>query len=447
MTALYACDLSDNGLVNPRPVQDDYTGADALVFVLPANLVPVALHAAGNVESHVEPGDPATIAFAGLLPRTLADIQTALASYAATTITCDAADLRRAIKQCQRAINKKTTLPILSHVRIVACGDSIAVTATDLQTAVTVDVPARMTGLTRTCVLPEALARALPPKGDLDIQAIADGLDGITVNGIPIGGLPDDEFPFVPPVDGPTATVNVAELSAAWETVKRAVSKDPTRARLTGVLLEAHNGLLNIVATDTHRMAVDALPWNGPDLMAIIPAGSMAILCATMDAHKGGLVEVTWQNHAHLCEAERVEFRGAGYTVTARTVDGCFPNWRKCLPDTKFMDLVNINGAAFTAALKRLDLKERELVEFGLRPGTVTVRHQTKGQPSATLIDLDCQTDIPALRAAFNGRFVLDALASLGADVYGWYVLAADQPCVFIGQHGQSITLMPMQLV
>ena len=59
-------------------------------------------------------------------------------------------------------------------------------------------------------------------------------------------------------------TVPAAELAAALSSVRYAVGSDPAHPALHGVLLDAGDGTLHVVATDRYRLAAAAVPIAVP---------------------------------------------------------------------------------------------------------------------------------------------------------------------------------------
>ncbi|HEY2330973.1 MAG TPA: MerR family transcriptional regulator [Acidimicrobiales bacterium] len=75
-----------------------------------------------------------------------------------------------------------------------------------------------------------------------------------------------------------TITVGSHELRAAIDQVLPAVGTDPDRPMLTGVLVEARDGSLRLVATDSYRMAIRDIPARedaGTGLRAVVAADDL----------------------------------------------------------------------------------------------------------------------------------------------------------------------------
>ena len=105
----------------------------------------------------------------------------------------------------------------------------------------------------------------------------------------------------------------------------RAASKDDLRPILTGVLLTAHAGGLRLVATDSYRLAVRDLKG-----VSMLEEGQRVLVAAK------GLAEVqrlAGDGEIEVVLRERdVVFRTSRAEVTARLIEGDFPNYEQLIP-------------------------------------------------------------------------------------------------------------------
>jgi len=121
------------------------------------------------------------------------------------------------------------------------------------------------------------------------------------------------------------------KMRAAIEPVKHAISTEDTRYYLNGVFVDTAGGELIVVATDGHRLATNKTGVKieevvgFPDNSLIIPAGALKTL-----AKLGAWREVVLYSLTAV-------FKGAGWELTTKLIDGTFPAWRNVMPDKKDM--------------------------------------------------------------------------------------------------------------
>ena len=178
------------------------------------------------------------------------------------TITRD--NLQRGLAAVAASIPARTTLPVLSNILLEAEGDSVKMSGTDLDIAVSVQVPAEVEesgALTVPAKKFEELARELPEhparvakKGDrLELTC---GRASFRLN-----GLPRDEFPTFPSVDfAESWKIRGEVLHMLIRQTSYAVSTEESRPILNGVLWQLGDTDMRMVATNGHRLARMRVP-------------------------------------------------------------------------------------------------------------------------------------------------------------------------------------------
>jgi DNA polymerase III subunit beta len=156
-------------------------------------------------------------------------------------------------------------------------------------------------------------------------------------------------------------TMNLTVPAAALDAVRYAVGRDPAYPALHGVLLDAADGTLHVVATDRYRLAVATAPAPGVSGRVFLPV-------AVLDSVRGESVTVTSSTDGSTDgSADRSADRSTdgptegsadGSTVVTaggRTIelpaeaDG-FPDWRRLEPAPAAHRVV-VDGPAFRAAV------------------------------------------------------------------------------------------------
>ena len=321
---------------------------------------------------------------------------------------CERDTLADAVATAQRTVASRTgALPVLQDLRITASGDGLELVGSDLEITNRVQVPGRRRG-DRRRGRAEAAGRHRP-------QARARARSRSTVTGdeavITAGRFstslrlkPAEDYPRLASNDGQGVRVDAAAFALALRQVVRAASKDDLRPILTGVLLTTHAGGLRLVATDSYRLAVRDLKG-----VSMLEEGQRVLVAAK------GLAEVqrlAGDGEIEVVLRERdVVFRTSRAEVTARLIEGDFPNYEQLIPSgypnrlivnrsslIEALDRVQIVGQNRDNAAVRLTMGESglELVDVGARcreragVGRREVRRDG--------VDRRVQSDLPARR-------------------------------------------------
>jgi len=343
------------------------------------------------------------------------------------------------------AAGRGTSLPVLSGVRVELSGGRLALTGTDLELtiAVEIEVAGDRDGVV---VLPGRLAsdivRALPAGSvEVDVDAeqarISAGRSEFSLR-----VLPADEFPRIPEPTGEAVTLASAELATALSQVVRAASGDDARPILTGVLLAAHEGGLRLVATDSYRLAVRDLP--GTTVLAegqhvLVPSRALTELARVLAG--GDTLSV------RLGERD-ASFAVGGTRLTTVLIEGEFPPYERLIPQAQ-PNRLTVGREALLEAVRRVKLLAREATPVrlvmsadGLELVAVT---QDVGQAHESL---DAKHEGEALTVAFNPEYLLQGIEVAPGDEVTLETIDALKPAVMrVPEHPEFLyLLMPVRV-
>ena len=195
--------------------------------------------------------------------------------------------LLKSLTHVQNVVERRSTIPIISNVKLKAHGDELVLTATDMDLSVQAHEPARIEQAGETTVAAHTLfdiIRKLPDGSDVALEMVnREGAGGVELTvkaGRSVFNLPclsADEFPAMEIDDLDVRfEIPAADLRKLIDKTRFAVSTEETRYYLNGVHIHAQNegaaSTLRGVATDGHRLArVEvALPSGAENIPRII---------------------------------------------------------------------------------------------------------------------------------------------------------------------------------
>lgn len=366
-------------------------------------------------------------------------------------LNIDKKDLLPAVETALKAISGHSTLPILSSMLLQAEEETLRLTGSDLEIGISTTVGATVLEAGATTIPARLLQETLKnwPDGTLewstderDLTTLQTGHSVYTLH-----GLPADEFPFVPTVEGETMTIPQAELKQLLSLTLPAVSHDTSRVILTGVLF-ALDGHLRSVATDTHRLATapGTVPLTIGERQVIIPGDTLATVEKLLKDDESEVVVALVENY--------VEFDLGSTRIVSRVIEGQFPNWRAVLPGAPTGELT-LPTNALRGALKRAQLVAREnahkvifRVASSLTGATLTLTAES-GRVGKAREELDCEAN-GEITFALSAEYTLDALNVIPTPRLrlAWGD-GPTQPLVLTPVGGPEFiyVLMPMQIV
>jgi DNA polymerase III subunit beta len=329
-------------------------------------------------------------------------------------LTIERSALLKALSHVQSVVERRNTIPILSNVLVAAQGDTLRLTATDLDIEIAESAPANVERPGSTTApanylydfvrkLPENTPLKLDVSGDDPRLFISAGKSRLH---LPI--LPAGDFPAMPS-DGFESRFEIepTELARLIDKTRFAISTEETRYYLNGIFFHTveHNGLkLRAVATDGHRLALaDAPGPKGAQGMpgVIVPRKTINELKRLLD-DAADIVEVA-------VSPQKIRFALGDAVLTSKLIDGSFPEYARVIPKGNAKRL-KIDNKAFSEAVDRVATVSAERsrsVRLALDKDKVTL---TVNNPDAGVATEELAADYgdEAMEIGFNAKYLLD---------------------------------------
>lgn len=325
-----------------------------------------------------------------------------------------------------RAISSKTTIPILTGLKMVVTDHSVILTGSDADITIesTLDASDSSYGLSieepGAIVLParffNEVIKKLPDK-----QATIKVFNGLQVRitsgtaEFTINGQDANNYPHLPEVESEN-TVELASdmLREVIDQTRIAVSKQESRPILTGIHVTLNNGILTAVATDSHRLAqrkVELPETADRDFDIVLPGASMTELAKMIADEKDGVKMQITENQAL--------FIFGNTHFYSRLLEGNYPETSRLIPESSDTRL-EITASDLLASIERASLLSHEsrnnVVKLSVNPenkiATVSGTSADVGNVEEE-INADQIVGNP-LEISFNPDYMRDALKSFG---------------------------------
>lgn len=252
--------------------------------------------------------------------------------------TVDRAPLQRALAHINGVAEKRNTIPILANVLLSHDGETLRLTATDMEIALVEELPSeadRSGAATVPATVLFEIVRKLPDGVAVEFEQTEDGAPLLVRAGryeTNLNVLPVDDFPAMVTGDLPHHfEIQAGILRGLIDRTKFAMSNEETRYYLNGIFFhiatDGKTKTLRAVATDGHRLAkVDAeVPFGAEGMPGvIIPRKTIAEIRKLLDSDDAK-VNVSLSD-------TRIQFRSGSVTLTSKLVDGTFPEYGRVIP-------------------------------------------------------------------------------------------------------------------
>lgn len=328
-------------------------------------------------------------------------------------IKCRTENLQYAVQTVQKAVASRTTLPILTGIYLAADDGSLNLQATDYEVGISANIPATINTAGRTVLSSRyfsEIVRRLPGE-EVEIAAKNSNTVQITSGAATyhLVTMPPEEFPVLKKSAGENhISLPARQFRDAIRQTVFACASDDSRPVFTGALLELTANELNLVATDTHRLALLTTKLEGPahdNNQMIVPARMLAELARVLPAQDENMLAIDWQK-------SQIIFAYDDIFMTSRLIEGQYPDYRRVIP-AEYTVTAILSTSGFLQAVERASLLTREgnynVVKFKFDDAGMTV-HAHNADVGQAVETVPARVTGGELEIAFNARYISDML-------------------------------------
>ena len=361
-------------------------------------------------------------------------------------LLCEKTLLQDALSLIGRAVPSRTTLPILECVLLTAEeGVGITLCANDMEMSInTTPIPAdiQVSGsVALNARLFTEIIRKMPGEYidiETDDKLVTECKCGQAK--LKIAGLPAEDFPTIPEEELEAAQARYKLKSTILrDMIKQtifSVSIDPSKAVLTGELLEIIENVLRIVAVDMFRISYrsTALIEDSSNASAVVPAKALNELSRAISGDTDEEIEFYFTN-------KRVLFGTKNFTMSARLLEGEFIRYNQIF-NQDFTTMVVIDRMMMLGSLERsvlVAMENRQIsITLDIRDDSLIITSQSeKGQ---TYDEIPCETDGTDMQIFFNPRYLIEALRAIEDDNIVIKFNTSRSPCTIHSLTSETVT-------
>lgn len=346
-------------------------------------------------------------------------------------------EFSKALDKVSGAIESKTTIPILSNILVQAKGEGLTLTATDLEVAIRVTVPAKVKREGTLCLPGKKLREIVHRLAAVPVKIKAGEnnwahLEAGTAK-YKLVGMLSEHFPQWPSEPkGNSAILDGAALKRAVELTAFAVSQENSRYTLDGIFFDAGE----IVATDGHRLSLYRVNSGFKEVKkALIPRRGLSLIAGMVD--EGNVTLIVGESH-YIFSAEH-------WTLVVRKLTGQFPNYQAIIPKRENATVrATFNAALLKERIDRVSMATPSAtgcMRFDFVEGAVNLLASSPehGEASESL-SITCKDK---LSIGFNHRYISEFLQRIEGDVE---FFGRDEQSGALFEHGDlTYVAMPMR--
>ncbi|TJY41699.1 DNA polymerase III subunit beta [Cohnella pontilimi] len=337
-------------------------------------------------------------------------------------------ELNEAIQNVSKAVSSRTTIPILSGIKMDATFSGVTLTASDTDISIQSFIPLETADKTiatvernGSVVLPAKffveMVKKLPQE-EVHIE-VTDRFQTIIRSGstdIQLAGLDPEEFPVMPTIaEDQVFSIPGDLLRDLIRQTVFSISTNESSPILTGVLWNLQDSVLKFVATDRHRLASRTASVETKEVRFsnVVISGKTLSELAKIVPDQNVMVDIVVADN-------QVLFKLGNVLFFSRMLDGTYPDTSKIIPQTFKTELV-LNTKMLSDAIDRAYLLSREEKTNIVRLSTTEGQGIEISSSSSELGRVQEQLDAAELngdplRIAFNSKYMLDVLKVIDSE-------------------------------
>lgn len=354
-----------------------------------------------------------------------------------------------AISKVIGVVERRQTLPILGNLLVVARGDRVTLTGSDLEVEVRTDFPAKIQEEGETTVPARKLSdicRNLAEGTEIRLRVkdercvLTSGRGRFSLGYLAAGGFPAMETEET----GLNFRIEEGQLRRLLEKSAFAMAQQDVRYYLNGLLIEINSSTLTAVATDGHRLAKYVLATDlavEEPRQVIVPNKTVMELRRQLSA-SGDEVEIS-------VGEKSIRVLTGQMAMTSKVVDGKYPEYERVIP-RDVGERAMVEKDALRRALSRAAILSNEKyrgVRLSLAPGLLKLlAHNPEQEEAEEEVEIDYQGE--AVSVAFNVTYMMDVLGVVDADKVEIQFQAGNKSSIWRGQGAdeETFVVMPMRI-
>lgn len=348
------------------------------------------------------------------------------------------------------AVERKSTLPILGNILFDVSGQSLTLTATDLELEMVSYAEIDNQGEDGNTTIPARklldICKSLPDDSLLTFEVDQDNVKISTGRSkYSLACLSANDFPNIEQWQGDVEfKLLKSDLLRLIESTHFSMANQDVRYYLNGMSVETEGHDIRSVATDGHRLAICKITNENlslPSRQVIVPRKGILEIIRLLDPVDDEVQIYLGSNHIRIVDRE--------FSFTSKLVDGRFPDYRRVLPRNGDK-ILETNKDQLKQVLSRASILSNEKfkgVRLNFSSDELKITANNPEQEQAEEV-LEISFPFEAIEIGFNVSYVLDVLNAVKDETIKFTLSDGNSSVVLEGSDSSEAlyVVMPMRL-
>lgn len=365
-------------------------------------------------------------------------------------LKCDGIYLSDALSKVGKALPVRKTQPILNGIKLVAKGNELTMTATDLDLSVETTISADVQIEGEAVVTGKYFIEyAKKIEGEeIVLDTTVGNLLRLTYgeNQGNVQTMEADEYPQSRQVgDEFSFFIMQKELKSLIEKVIFAAANEDNRPVLKGCFLELSHNKIVAVTSDGYRLAYNKkeIAYGGESVKVIVPARSLSEISKLLESEGEEYVRVNIEKNYFMVDLKHTK-------VVTRLIEGDYINYEKIIP-TQFTTEVVVERRAIDRAIDRASLAARAEKKSIIKLEIKENRMQISAESDISAINENIAVNLKGkdLSIGFNSRYLTESLRAVEDEFVKMNFTTSTAPSTIVPTDGDEYLylILPVRIV
>jgi DNA polymerase-3 subunit beta len=360
----------------------------------------------------------------------------------------DRRDFEEVLKKARLATQKRVAIPILNNFKLSAKEDRLSIYATDLESFLVLELPARVEETGEVSVNAGKLTSIVEELSSAEVyMELAE--DKLIIRGgtsqFKLVCADPSEFPEFPQTQCKAAILSNLLLKGISK-VNYAVSKEDMRHALQGMYVASKEGKLHFVGSDDYRLALYMPEGVSLEEDLLFSRNSLKVLEKLLKDTFGEVEVGKDENFVHV--------KGENWSLSVRLLEGEYPDYMAVIPAGYTLSVL-LDKNEFENALHRLSSIASSTafpvkLVFTNDVLRVEILDPKFGEGKDEVGVLESFTNSEAMEIGFNGQYLLEALREFDFERVRLKAIDPDSPVLLESANLEKgpylCIIMPMRL-
>jgi DNA polymerase-3 subunit beta len=216
-----------------------------------------------------------------------------------------------------------------------------------------------------------------------------------------------NEFPELPKVDNkPKFDINSNTFVRNIKKIANAIDTNNPKYELNGALIDIKNGFINLVATDTRRLALVKIENSSEDQFSlIIPKKAIAEIQKLFFDD----IEIFYDENTLIAKSDNFQF-------FTKLINGKFPDYERIIPKEKRFRLL-LDRNKMVDSIKQISTVSNEM-KITFKPESILFESLNDDNIEAKT-EIDFKTGLDSeITMAVNSRYIIDFLSNIESNSF-----------------------------